>query len=77
MSGGPFSSGCGASTSPRYAREWIVAIEDIWAFVAEHRQYVLAARPEQLLRPGEEIYPVRDAELARPLGLSREVVIQD
>src|SRR5207302_4590090 len=31
----------------RYAREWIVTIENISAFVAEQRQHVLAGRPER------------------------------
>ena len=60
----------------RYAREWIVTIEDISDFVAEQRQHVLAGRPDLLLTPREDVYPVRDPELARRLGLSTATAAQ-
>ena len=50
----------------RYAREWIVGIEDITGFVTEqslNRDYT------QLVMPREEIYPVSDT-LAAQIGLT-------
>jgi len=40
----------------KYAREWIIEIEDISAFVAEQRQRVLAQDFEALLTPSEQVY---------------------
>lgn len=50
----------------RYAREWIVDIENISPFVAEQRAQ---AEDPQLVTPREEVYPVTDPEVARRLGL--------
>ena len=50
----------------RYAREWIVGIEDITGFVTEqslNRDYT------QLLMPREEVYPV-SGDLAKQLGMT-------
>lgn len=53
----------------RYAREWIVHIEDISDFAAE--QHAHARAPFDRLRtPREEVYPVPDREVARRLGLA-------
>jgi Domain of unknown function (DUF4291) len=51
-----------------YAREWIVRVEDVSAFVEEQRP---CARPSyaRLVVPREEVYPVADAAVARRLGL--------
>jgi Domain of unknown function (DUF4291) len=54
----------------RYAREWILAIEDASAFVAEQRANAAARRWEQLRTPAERAYPVADAATARRLGLA-------
>ena len=61
--------GLRGETLSRYARDWIVAIEDISAFVAEQRSLVLAGRLDELLTPHEAVYPVGDAELAARLGV--------
>jgi uncharacterized protein DUF4291 len=52
----------------RYAREWVLHIEDISEFVAKQRH---RARPEgydRLILPREEVYPVEDAA-SRRLGV--------
>ncbi|HEU4884721.1 MAG TPA: DUF4291 domain-containing protein [Longimicrobium sp.] len=54
----------------RYARDWIVEIEDVSGFVAEQRRHAQdAASYPHLLTPREEVYPVADAEVAARLGL--------
>jgi hypothetical protein len=54
----------------RYARDWIVEIEDVSDFVAEQRRHALdAASYAQLLTPREEVYPVADADVAARLGV--------
>jgi len=52
----------------RYARDWILEIEDVSAFVAEQRAH---ARPPfaGLLTPAERPYPVADAGVASRLGV--------
>jgi len=53
----------------RYAREWLLNVEDISAFVSEQR--VNAAAPfEQLVTSREVVYPVADSDIASRLGLS-------
>lgn len=52
----------------RYAKEWLLGIEDATAFVRE--QAANASRPELLQTPREEVYPVRDPATARRLGLA-------
>jgi hypothetical protein len=53
----------------RYAREWIVRIEDISPFVAEQRGHAQPTAYDQLALPREEVYPVADAETAARLGV--------
>jgi hypothetical protein len=53
----------------RYAREWIVGIEDVSPFVAEQRA-VLAREGAALITPREEVYPVSDPAVAARLRLS-------
>jgi hypothetical protein len=56
----------------QYAREWIVDIEDISAFVAEQRPHA-AERPWTRLQvPRENVYPISDAALARRLGMQAD-----
>ena len=55
----------------RYAREWIMGIEDISAFVTEQREQLEAGDDRQLLSPSEDVYPVADREVAARLGVSR------
>ena len=53
----------------RYAREWLLRVEDISDFVSEQR--VNAAAPfERLVTSREEVYPVADPDIASRLGLS-------
>jgi hypothetical protein len=54
----------------RYAREWIVVIEDISEFVREQRHYVMSHANSQLMTPRETVYAVHDREVATRLGLS-------
>lgn len=54
----------------RYAREWIVDIEDISPFVSEQRAQAAAPGWPQLVTPREEVYPISDLKVARRLGLN-------
>lgn len=49
----------------RYAREWIVAIEDVTEFAHAQRAVPL----DRLVTPREEVYPVTDPAVAARLGL--------
>ena len=51
-----------------YAREWIISVEDISAFVRE--QYQNLVDFTQLIVPSETIYPVTDLKVAAQLQLS-------
>jgi hypothetical protein len=53
----------------RYAREWIVSIEDVSQLVADQRAHARKGEWDQLLVPCEEPYPVTDAALVQRLGL--------
>jgi hypothetical protein len=53
----------------RYAREWIIRIEDISSMVANQRGHARVAPFDQLVIPREGIYPVEDHDVARRLGL--------
>lgn len=53
----------------KYAREWVVDIEDISDFVTLQREHALTGNTE-LVTPQEEIYPVRDEAVFRSLQLS-------
>ena len=52
-----------------YARDWIVDVEDISAFVSEQREFAQAAGFTRLNTPVESPYPVADAAVAARLGL--------
>jgi hypothetical protein len=54
----------------RYAREWLLDVEDISDFVAEQRAKAEAPF-DRLFTPREDIYPVADPEVIARLGLSR------
>ncbi|HEX6655780.1 MAG TPA: DUF4291 family protein [Candidatus Limnocylindria bacterium] len=54
----------------RYAREWIVEVEDISEFVREQRHYVMSHANSQQMTPRETVYAVHDREVATRLGLS-------
>jgi hypothetical protein len=53
----------------KYAREWIVGIEDISEFVRSQHEHVLAGRIDRLLTPRETVYSVGTQETAARLGL--------
>ncbi len=53
----------------RYAKEWIIEIEDISAFVLEQRENV-RGRCENLLLPRESEYPIEDEALRSHLGIA-------
>ena len=53
----------------KYAREWIVEIEDISDFVAAHREHALQGNHD-LITPREEVYPVTDEAVFKSLQMS-------
>jgi Domain of unknown function (DUF4291) len=53
----------------RYAREWLIDIEDISGFVEEQRANAKAPF-DRLVMPREEVYPVADLDVASKLGVS-------
>ncbi len=57
-------------TLVEYARHWILEIQDISSFVKEQRQYLQSADYNQLVTPQENVYPVKEGDLAIKLGLS-------
>ena len=61
--------GLRGGTLKRFASEWIVQIEDITPFVREQAGYL----PDEdlLFTPVEKIYPVKDREVAKRLGLDK------
>ncbi len=54
----------------KYAREWVLDIQDISTYVAEQREYAMSDTYNQLLTPKEDVYPVNDTVVAARLGLS-------
>jgi hypothetical protein len=53
----------------KYARDWILGIEDISEFVAEQRLLLTAKKLDQLATPWETIYDVADKAVAGRLEL--------
>jgi hypothetical protein len=53
----------------RYARDWIVRIEDVSPFVEQQRPSARPAAYDQLLVPRERVYPVENREVAARLGV--------
>lgn len=53
----------------KYAREWILEIEDVSEFVAEQRRHVVAGELDRLHTPRERVYPVDDSATAALLQL--------
>jgi hypothetical protein len=53
-----------------YAREWIIEIEDVSAFVAEQRAHALAGEDDRLVTPREAVYDVADLAVARRVGIA-------
>jgi hypothetical protein len=56
----------------KFAREWIIGIEDISDFVQEQRQHVISKDYSKLLVPTEEVYAVKDETIRQRLGLSTQ-----
>lgn len=54
----------------RYAREWIVEIEDISTFVRDQYKNVASRDHSELIVPCEGVYPVEDKAIRCRLGLS-------
>lgn len=57
----------------KYAREWIVDIEDISELVSEQRNHAKAPPYTKLITPREEVYPVTDAGVAYRLGIENDL----
>lgn len=62
--------GMRGETLVRFAREWIVHIEDISAFVSEQYAHVKTGDHTTLITPREAVYPVADPVVARRLGIT-------
>jgi hypothetical protein len=56
-------------TLRRYAREWVIAIEDISELVRDQRTYAQSQDYDRLMTPRERVYPISDRALAARLGL--------
>ena len=53
----------------KYAKEWLLGIEDVSEFVREQSQHARSPY-DRLITPREEVYPVTDPEVAARLGLA-------
>jgi hypothetical protein len=53
----------------RYAREWIVRIEDISPFVEQQRSHATPGAYSQLVVAREEVYPLGETDVAARLGV--------
>ena len=53
----------------KYAREWLLGIEDVSEFVREQSQHARSPY-DRLITPREEVYPVNDPEVAARLGVT-------
>lgn len=62
--------GLRGQTLAKYAREWIVSIEDITEFVHEQHQHVRSGQLDRLSTPIEMLYPLNDINLQKKLGIS-------
>ncbi|MEZ4406375.1 MAG: DUF4291 domain-containing protein [Polyangiales bacterium] len=61
--------GLSGKTLERYAREWIVGIEDITDFVHAQHEHVTRGELDRLETPREEVYPVEDRAVAARLEI--------
>ena len=62
--------GLRGSTLARFAREWILQIDDISRFVAEQRLVLESGDTRGLLPPRECVFEVSDSSVAKRLGVS-------
>mgnify|MGYP006272758489 CR=1 FL=1 len=53
----------------KYAREWILSIEDISDYVESQRQILATGKLDQLITPVETVFVVPDSAVANRLGL--------
>jgi hypothetical protein len=53
----------------RYAKDWLLEIQDVSDFVREQRTNA-AAPYDPLVTPSEDVYPVADIQVAKRLGVS-------
>jgi len=60
--------GLRGKTLEKYAREWILSIEDVSEFVKAQAENIKAMRLSELVMPREDVYPVADREVAGRLG---------
>ena len=61
--------GLRGDTLRQFATDWIVQIEDITSFVREQAAY--RSEEEMLFTPVEKLYPVKDREAVKRLGLDK------
>jgi hypothetical protein len=54
----------------RYAKDWIVDLEDISEFVRQQHLYAKSGDWRDLFTPSESVYPVANTDVAERLGLS-------
>lgn len=62
--------GLRGETLASYAREWILDIQDISAFVAEQEQHARYGSGDEFVTPRELVYPVADPQVAARIGVS-------
>lgn len=55
---------------PKYAKDWIISIEDISEFVEAQRSHVVSHNYELLMTPSERPYKVKNPAVAQHLQLS-------
>ncbi len=61
--------GLRGETLAKYAKEWLLGIEDVSEFVRQQSEH--AGSPfDRLITPREEVYPVNDPEVAPRLGVT-------
>jgi len=53
----------------KYSQEWIVDITDISEFVRVQRKHMVSQNQKMLLLPYEEVYPIKDSQIAKRLNL--------
>lgn len=63
--------GLRGNAAAKYAREWIIGIEDISDFVTEQRVNIEKTGSNALITPREDIYSVSDGSLSERLGLAQ------
>ncbi|PTL78440.1 DUF4291 domain-containing protein [Vitiosangium sp. GDMCC 1.1324] len=61
--------GLQGETLRRYAKEWILDIEDITPFVREQREHIVNHRLGELITPRETVFQPGDEATVRRLGL--------